>query len=362
MNCFHRKIEINFLVVIRSTQFHMSKKCNKCEIEKPTEDFYKDSSKKDGLTTICKDCIKKRTIPEDKKVVVTEKVCSKCKKTKPADEFCKDSKKKDGLRYSCKECYKPTITKYHEKNRETINMKKAERRKNPEVKEKERAAYKVYYNNPNSRHKKRLNDPQHKDQTKEYRSRPEVKERIKQNNIVTKPIRLKQRKERYKTNPDYRLKMIIRSRLHKALSRNKTNSSFEYVGCDVAFLKKWLEFRFDENMNWDNFGTYWHIDHILPIAAFDTTNKSEHICFHWTNLQPLESIENQSKKDNIHLHYFYNNIVNVFRFNTKYKQFIGYQAVKETLQWLKKKDFRYGNNSSDEDAIASEIGNPQPSL
>ena len=64
---------------------------------------------------------------------------------------------------------------------------------------------------------------------------------------------------------------------------------------------------------------------------------------------------------------YFNNIVNVNRFNKKYKQFLGYQTVNESLQWLKKKDFRYGNNAPydnvfDENQNAFEIGNPQPSL
>ena len=43
---------------------------------------------------------------------------------------------------------------------------------------------------------------------------------------------------------------------------------------------------------------------------------------------------------------------------------LGYQTVRETLQWLKKKDFRYGNNPPYDFASnnANEIGNPQPSL
>ena len=35
------------------------KKCNKCKVEKPLTEFYKDKSRKDGLNTPCKSCIKK---------------------------------------------------------------------------------------------------------------------------------------------------------------------------------------------------------------------------------------------------------------------------------------------------------------
>jgi hypothetical protein len=54
-------------------------------------------------------------------------------------------------------------------------------------------------------------------------------------------------------------------------------------------------------MNWDNWGhNGWHIDHIIPIASFDLTQKSEQEkCFHYTNLQPLWAEENLSKQDKI---------------------------------------------------------------
>ena len=40
---------------------------------------------------------------------------------------------------------------------------------------------------------------------------------------------------------------------------------------------------------------------------------------------------------------------------------LGYQIARESLQWLRL-ELRYGKNPTDKDAIASEIGNPQPSL
>ena len=49
-------------------------------------------------------------------------------------------------------------------------------------------------------------------------------------------------------------------------------------------------------MNWDNYGPYFHIDHIIPCKAWDLTNEIElKACFHYTNLQPLVGPENYSK-------------------------------------------------------------------
>jgi len=86
------------------------------------------------------------------------------------------------------------------------------------------------------------------------------------------------------------------------------------------------------------------------------------ICFHWTNLQPLESTENRQKSNKLKLHYYYNNIVNVYRFNKLNNTNLGYQIVNESLRWLRL-ELRYGKNPSyDNTEKVFEIDNPQPSL
>lgn len=63
---------------------------------------------------------------------------------------------------------------------------------------------------------------------------------------------------------------------------------------------EWLKYNFDDKMNWDNYGSYWHIDHVIPCAHFDFTKEEDiKTCFIWTNLRPLEGKENNSKKDKI---------------------------------------------------------------
>jgi len=53
-------------------------------------------------------------------------------------------------------------------------------------------------------------------------------------------------------------------------------------------LKLYLEKQFLPEMNWENHGNIWEIDHIKPCANFDLTDiKQQQECFHYTNLQPL---------------------------------------------------------------------------
>lgn len=91
--------------------------------------------------------------------------------------------------------------------------------------------------------------------------------------------------------------------------------------------------------------------------------KNKYLCFNWTNLQPLHKTENRIKTNKLELHYYFNNIINVNRFNKKNKQFLGYQTVNESLRWLRI-ELRYGKNAPDNynSNELYEIGNPQPSL
>lgn len=47
-------------------------------------------------------------------------------------------------------------------------------------------------------------------------------------------------------------------------------------------------------------GSYWDLDHIIPLSSIDITNKEEveKLC-HYNNLQPLTKKHNYIKKDRI---------------------------------------------------------------
>jgi len=274
------------------------------------------------------------------------KQCCKCKKEKVVECFGKLANSPDGLRYDCKSCRKEyrDLKKDHIKEKNTLyyeSHKNTLLEKNKEYRE---------------THKESIFQ-----QRKEYRSRDEVKMHIKTKQKEYLPVRKLKIQEKRKTDLHFQMSEVLRSKIHKFLKNRKTSYT-KYIGCDVEWFKKWIEFRFDTFMNWDNFGSYWQIDHILPINGFDLTNENDvMICFHWTNLQPLSATENRQKSNKLLLHYYFNNIVNVTRFNKKYTQYLGYQVVNESLQWLRK-DLRYGKNPPYEAMQIAEVDNPQPSL
>lgn len=112
--------------------------------------------------------------------------------------------------------------------------------------------------------------------------------------ITAREIRKRQ------TNPNFKIKCRLRSRIHKVLQNNQKSATTEaLLGCSISALKVYLESQFQPGMTWENHGE-WHIDHRLPCASFDLSNPDEQkACFHYTNLQPLWAADNLAKSDNI---------------------------------------------------------------
>jgi len=103
-------------------------------------------------------------------------------------------------------------------------------------------------------------------------------------------------KNRKKMDIGYRIACNLRVRLcHTLKGNDKTNSTMKLLGCSISDFKKHIESLFKPWMAWENYGK-WNIDHIIPCAAFDLTiPEQQQKCFHYSNLQPLDAIENKKK-------------------------------------------------------------------
>lgn len=214
------------------------------------------------------------------------KTCSKCGIEKPLSEFYKDKQKKDGLTSQCIDCIKSA----HELNKDHNNKRKKQYYK--DNKEKESINRKQYYN----RNKDNINDRQklyyiaNKDRLLDYQKEYRLKNKDK--------MREKQREyEKRKRNCDslYKLKRNIRTLIGNSIRKKgyEKNTKTEIIlGCDALHFMVYLESKFTEEMNWDNYGSYWDIDHIIPLY---TANTEEDILRlnHYTNLQPLDSYTNR---------------------------------------------------------------------
>jgi len=110
------------------------------------------------------------------------------------------------------------------------------------------------------------------------------------------------RANKYKNDMKYKLILILRARIGKALKYNlKSKNTKKLLGCTIEELKKYLEGQFKEGMSWENHSQFgWHIDHKIPCEQFDLSKKDEQCkCFHYTNLQPLWWQDNLSKNNKL---------------------------------------------------------------
>ena len=103
-------------------------------------------------------------------------------------------------------------------------------------------------------------------------------------------------KNEHNTNMNYRIKKSLAARLRSVIV--KTDSTMNYIGCNIQYLREWFEYNFTNEMNWDNYASYWSIDHIIPTCKFDLINEDEKFkCCNWSNLMPVTVNYNSSKKE-----------------------------------------------------------------
>lgn len=79
----------------------------------------------------------------------------------------------------------------------------------------------------------------------------------------------------------------------------KSGRTESLIGCTISELMKHLESQFTNGFSWQNRST-WHIDHLVPISAFNLDDPEEQRwAFNWRNLRPMDPKLNQSKSDKI---------------------------------------------------------------
>ncbi len=79
-----------------------------------------------------------------------------------------------------------------------------------------------------------------------------------------------------KESPKYRLDCNMGVLIYQSLRGIKAGRRWEsLVGYVLKDLMEHLESQFDDKMNWDNYGTYWHVDHIRPRSLFKYTSPDD---------------------------------------------------------------------------------------
>jgi hypothetical protein len=227
----------------------------------------------------------------NKEYEIEVKKCIKCKEFKPLISFSKDKSRKDGLTNYCKIC-KNSLDKKWIKNNPESNKQS---RKKYYINNKDTILDKAKNYNQNNKEKRKeynkLNRTKDKLYLRDYNklNKTHIQNNRKKYNKLNRDKINKYQNKRYDENLNHKLGSLIRSRIFNAIKSNsKSKKTIKMLGCDIKQFKHYLEQQFLPEMSWDNHGTIWEIDHIIPCAKFDLTIEENIFkCFHYTNHQPL---------------------------------------------------------------------------
>ena len=220
------------------------------------------------------------------------KRCTKCQISKNLLEFDLCSKTKCGRRSVCKICRK----KERFENKDSIKKHKKEYYEKNKSIVLEKA--KIY---------KEKNKSTVLEKAKQYREENKLKVKISKRNSTNKKL---------KSDGFFRMKIKMRKYVKRYFNQtDKSKKTKDIVGCEPSFLREYFEKKFESWMNWDNYGSYWSIDHIIPVCKFNLTNEDEKLkCWNWSNLIPATIKYNSSKKDTIDKIQIYNTIKQLEKF------------------------------------------------
>lgn len=204
------------------------------------------------------------------------KTCNKCGLEKDLEYFPKRIDRKGGYGSICKFCLSKYLKIYRENN--------LKERKEWQIKNHVKISQ---YGKDNVKRIQSYQKDKDYGIKYYYKNREKLKLKVKE-----------YRRMKYKTDSDFRLKSNLRTRFYLAIkTKNKYKSIIELIGCTIDYLKHHLEKQFTPEMNWNNYGPIWEIDHIIGCCNFNLTNLDEQQkCFHYSNLQPLFKLDNRRKK------------------------------------------------------------------
>jgi hypothetical protein len=222
------------------------------------------------------------------------KDCNRCKITQALTEYGKDSTRKDGVSYVCKTCKKLERTQRSVWNKDKekkaranyYQLTKAQRIKNTQEWRKD-------------------NPIQYKTVQKKYREKNVIKLKIlkqkwqQENKEYLLKYAREYVKNRLQKDPQFKMKTKIRSLIGASFKNclkgtyKKSLRTEEILGCTVQKLMIHLENKFKPGMTFKNHGQ-WHIDHIIPVSNAKTEEELIKLN-HYLNLQPLWAEDNLKK-------------------------------------------------------------------
>ncbi len=254
------------------------KYCRSCQKDKSVEEFNKDSYRKDGLKSRCKECDKNRV--KLVKIYSGEtKVCKACFLSKPIEEYGTISwlAKKSA---KCKACDRSKI----------LILKPID------------SGYKSCY----FCKKLKLVEEFHKNKASRTGYSSICKLCVKlEREVKREQVRAWNNNyysNRRKIDPVFKLRCDLRNLIKGTFKKGvnnyiKSDTTENILGCTIEFFINYIQSLFTEGMTLENHGQCeecWHFDHIIPISSAKTEEEVIKLN-HYTNFQPLWSRENLSK-------------------------------------------------------------------
>jgi len=137
---------------------------------------------------------------------------------------------------------------------------------------------------------------------------PEIYKIIDNPNLLPAPEKAKQKpnKEWHRNyyrekrkNQSYKLYdnllSLFNQTLHGKTLKSPTMEKFGYTPDE---LREHIENQFEPRMTWENYGSYWCLDHIIPASWFNYQSYDDpecKACWRLDNLRPLEKIKNTER-------------------------------------------------------------------
>lgn len=234
-------------------------------------------------------------------VVIKTKQCCRCGKRKPTSDFNVNRRFKDNLDCKCRQCAISALRKCRAAKDPGLHFKRRLKQweQNFGLKlcaecGKMRRIENFSVQKGRIRRRSKCKDCERKKRREAYKTPERQVWTRKYNKSETRRIiNMKYTNKRYKTDPVYRLKSKLRSRLTGLVSRKPGKPSvtaeiYRTLGIDMKGLLAYLTD--NGRIPFDGM----QVDHIIPLSAAETAEELEALS-HYTNLQLLTPEENASK-------------------------------------------------------------------
>jgi len=227
------------------------------------------------------------------------RTCKECKLEKELIDF--PLKKNGKVKSSyCKKCYNEVY--YHLNKEKVVAYRKKSYELNKEEILKSRKIYhELNKDRINKRRRKNTNTVRLSEEERKERKRKKSLEYYYNNKESQNKKAVERRKIKMMNDYYFKLKHNIRTLIRRSIQNQfttKSKKTIEILGCSFEEFKLHLESQFDDKMNWSNQGTYWHLDHIIPISSAET-EEDVYRLNHYTNFQPLYWQDNLKKSNKI---------------------------------------------------------------